>query len=151
MITFNNGTDALELPDTFITAIPDLNNTGITNRWLTVALDDPEPPEEQGVFTDIVPLTWTLTYNGTYDIDAALAYSNDNGRSWTVFWTKEVDRTAEPGENLAGETLMDVRNLPPGDYLIRMVASTLDAPEAMDVVDAPIIIGNASRHYIQIG
>mgnify|MGYP005840660445 CR=1 FL=1 len=151
MITFNNGTDSLELPDTFITAIPDLNNTGITNRWLAAALDDPELPEGQDAFTDTVPLTWTLTYNGTRDIDQALAYSNDNGRSWTVFWTKTVDRTAEPGETLMGETLMDVRNLAPGDYLIRLVASTLDTPEAMDIIDAPICIGNASRHYIQIG
>ncbi len=145
-ITFNNGTETLELPDTFITAIPDLNNTGITNRWLEVDLADPALPAGQDAFTDTVPLTWTVTYNGTRDIDEALAYSNDNGRSWTVFWTKTVDRSTTQGE-----TLMDVRGLPAGEYCIRLVASALDAPEATDKANAPVPIGNASRAYIQIG
>ncbi|MDK2890719.1 MAG: hypothetical protein PWR21_1351 [Methanoculleus sp.] len=146
-ITFNNGTDNLTLPDTFITAIPDLNNTGITNRWLEVDLiDHPIPPPGQDAFTDTVPLTWTVTYNGTRDIDEALAYSNDNGRSWTVFWAKTVDRSTTEGE-----ILMDVKNLPAGEYLIRLVASALDAPEAVDTTDASISIGNASGTYIKIG
>jgi hypothetical protein len=146
-ISFNNGTETLELPDTFITAIPDLNNTGITNRWLEVDLiDHPIPPPGQDAFTDTVPLTWTVTYNGTRDIDEALAYSNDNGRSWTVFWTKTVDRSTTQGE-----TLMDVSNLPAGNYLVRLVASALDAPEAVDTTDTSISIGNASGTYIKIG
>jgi hypothetical protein len=150
-ITFNGGADSLELPDTFITAVPDLNNTGITSSWIAVVLDDPVPPAGQDAFTDTVPLTWTVTYNGTRDIDEALSYSNDNGRSWTVFWTKTVDRTAEPGETLAGETLMDVKSLPAGDYHIRTIASALDAPEATDTTNAPVSIGNASGTYIRIG
>lgn len=145
-ITFNNGTDSLELPDTFITAIPDLNNTGITNRWLEVTLADPIRPAGQDSFTDTVPLTWTITYNGTRDIDEALAYSNDNGRSWTVFWTKTVDRSTTQGQ-----TLMDVSSLPAGEYLVRLVASALDAPEAVDTTNAPIYVGNVSGTYIKIG
>ncbi len=145
-ITFNNGEDTLTLPDTFITAIPDLNNTGITSCWLAVALDKPEPPAGQDAFYDTVPLTWTVTYNGTRDIDEALAYSNDNGRSWTVFVQKTVDRSTTQGE-----ALMDVRDLPPGDYLLRLIASALDAPDAVSATDAPVRIGNASRDYIRIG
>ncbi|KUK68695.1 MAG: von Willebrand factor type A, partial [Methanocalculus sp. 52_23] len=131
VILFNDGADSLELPDTFITVIPDLNNTGVTSRWLAVNLTDPIPPPGRDAFYDTIPLTWTVTYNGTRDIDEALAYSDDNGRSWTVFWTKTVNRTAEQGEILAGETLMDVGSLPAGNYLIRAIASALDAPEAV--------------------
>ncbi|WP_332450457.1 VWA domain-containing protein [Methanoculleus sp.] len=150
-ITFNNGADTLELPDTFITAVPDLNNLGITSCSLKVELGDPIPPEEQGAFYDTIPLTWTVTYDGTRDIDEALAYSDDNGRSWTVFWTKTIDRSAEPGETLTGETQMDVSSLPAGEYLIRLVASALDAPDAVDTTSTAIRIGNASRDYIMIG
>ena len=151
VILFNDGADSLELPDTFITVIPDLNNTGVTSRWLAVNLTDPIPPPGRDAFYDTIPLTWTVTYNGTRDIDEALAYSDDNGRSWTVFWTKTVNRTAEQGEILAGETLMDVGSLPAGNYLIRAIASALDAPEAVDTTDASISIGNASGTYIRIG
>ncbi len=144
-ITFNGGANNLTLPDTFITAIPDLNNTGITSCWLEVNLTDPTPLAGQDAFTDTVPLTWTVTYNGTRDIDEALAYSNDNGRSWTVFWAETVDRSTTEDE-----TLMDVKNLPAGEYIIRLVASALDAPEAVDTTDAPIYIGDVLRTYIKI-
>lgn len=144
-ITFNNGIDTLTLPDTFITAVADLNNTGITSCSLAVDLADPVPPAGRDAFTDVIPLTWTITYNGTRKIDEALAYSGDGGRSWTVFWTKTVDRSTT-----RDETLMDVTNLPPGDYLIRLVASALDAPDAVSVTNGSICIGNASRVYIQI-
>ncbi|WP_301676986.1 VWA domain-containing protein [Methanoculleus methanifontis] len=139
-ITFDDD-DNLTLPDTFITAIPDLNNTGITNRWLEVELADPG----LGPFTDTVPLTWTVTYNGTRNIDKALAYSNDNGLSWTLFWARTVNRSTTEGE-----TLMDVSNLPAGEYLIRLVASAEDAPEAVDTTTIPVHIGNTSRAYIKI-
>ena len=96
---------------------------GITSRSLKVDLTDPVPPAGQDAFTETIPLTWTVTYNGTRDVDEALAYSDDNGCSWTVFWAKTIDRSAEPSE-----TLMDVTSLPAGDYHIRLVALALDAP-----------------------
>jgi hypothetical protein len=82
-LSFNNGEDTLDLPDTFLTVLPDLNNTGITSAWLEVDLEDPELPADQESFTDTVPLKWTITYNGTSEIHETLAYSNDNypGRS----------------------------------------------------------------------
>jgi len=144
-ISFNNGTDTLELPDTFITALPDLNNTGITSAWLEVALDQPVPPAGQDIFTNTVPLSWNVTYNGTRDIDKALAYSNNNGLSWTVFWKKTVDNLTTQGA-----ALMDVSNLPAGEYHIRLTASAADAPEAVDTTSVPILIGSASRAYIEI-
>jgi hypothetical protein len=48
-------------------------------------------------------------------------------------------------------TLLDVSDLLPGDYLIRMVTSALDTPEAMDTISAPVHIGNASGAFIKIG
>jgi len=123
---------------------------GITSRSLKVDLTDPVPPAGQDAFTDTIPLTWTVTYNGTRDIDEALAYSDNNGHSWTVFWTKTINRTAEPGETLTGETLMDVGNLPAGDYHIRLVTLTLDAPEAVDETGVAVPVGSASGTYIKI-
>ena len=109
-------------------------------------LTNPVRPAGQDAFTDTIPLTWTVTYNGTRDIDEALAYSNDNGRSWTVFAQKTVDRsTTQDG------TQMDVRNLPAGDYHIRLVALASDAPEAVDKTSVAVPVGNASGTYIKIG
>jgi len=46
---------------------------------------------------------------------------------------------------------MDVRNLPAGDYHIRLVALASDAPEAVDKTSVAVPVGNASGTYIKIG
>ncbi len=143
-LSFNNGEDTLDLPDTFLTVLPDLNNTGITSAWLEVDLKDPEPPAGQESFTDTVPLEWTITYNGTSEIHETLAYSNDK-LSWTVFWTKTVDNSTT-----VGTALLDARSLPAGDYWIRLTASADDAPDARDTTSSAIPIGSTSRAYIKI-
>jgi len=144
-LSFNNGEDTLELPDTFLTVLPDLNDTGITSAWLEVDLYGPELPPGQDSFTDTVPLTWTITYNGTGDIHETLAYSKDDRLSWTVFWTKTVDSSTTEGE-----ALLDASNLPAGDYWVRLTASADDAPDAVDMTGTPITIGSTSRAYIKI-
>jgi Mg-chelatase subunit ChlD len=144
-LSFNNGEDTLDLPDTFLTVLPDLNNTGITSAWLEVYLKDPELPPGQESFTDTVPLEWTITYNGTSEIHETLAYSNDNRLSWTVFWTKTVGSSAT-----GGTALLDARSLPAGDYWIRLTASADDAPDARDTTRFAIPIGSTSRAYIKI-
>jgi hypothetical protein len=143
-LSFNNGEDTLDLPDTFLTVLPDLNNTGITSAWLEVDLKDPELPPGQESFTDTVPLEWTITYNGTSEIHETLAYSNDK-LSWTVFWTKTVGSSAT-----GGTALLDARSLPAGDYWIRLTASADDAPDARDTTSSAIPIGSTSRAYIKI-
>jgi len=144
-LSFNNGEDTLALPDTFLTVLPDLNNTGITSAWLEVDLEEPELPPGQDSFTDTVPLTWTITYNGTRDIHETLAYSKDDRLSWTVFWTGTVvSSTTED------KALLDASNLPAGDYCVRLTASADDAPDAVDMTGAPIHIGSTSRAYIKI-
>lgn len=144
-LSFNNGEDTLELPDTFLTVLPDLNNTGITSAWLEVDLEEPELPAGQDSFTDTVPLTWTITYNGTSDIHETLAYSKDDRLSWTVFWTGTVGSSTTEGE-----ALLDASNLPAGDYWIRLTASADDAPDAVDTTTVPIPVGSTSRAYIKI-
>ncbi|MCE5337294.1 MAG: hypothetical protein LLF90_01220 [Methanomicrobiaceae archaeon] len=155
-ITFNDGTEILNFPDTFITAIPQ-DRSVTTSRLLAVVLNRPEPPAGQNAFHDTVPLTWTLTYNGTMDVAESLAYSKNNGPPWNVFWKKTLPyETIESMDRVDGmsrvedSTLMDVRGLPPGEYWIQVTASADDAPEAVDRTDAPIRIGNASAAYIKI-
>jgi len=155
-ITFNNGTARLDIPDTFITAIPE-NSSVTTSRLLAVALSRPGSPAGQDAFYDTVPLTWTLTYNGTMDIAESLAYSKNNGPPWNVFWKKtlpyETIESADRVDDMSwveDSTLMDVRGLSPGEYWIQVTASADDAPEAVDRTDAPIRIGNASAAYIKI-
>jgi len=144
-LSFNNGEETLALPDTFLTVLPDLNNTGITSAWLEVDLEEPELPPGQDSFTDTVPLTWTITYNGTSDIHETLAYSKDKGLSWTVFWTKTVDSSTREGK-----ALLDASNLPAGYYGVRLTASADDAPDAVDMTGFEIPIGRISRAYIKI-
>ena len=143
-LSFNNGEDTLDLPDTFLTVLPDLNNTGITSAWLEVDLKDPKLPADQESFTDTVPLEWTITYNGTSEIHETLAYSNDK-LSWTVFWKKTVDNSTT-----GGTTWLDARSLTAGDYWIRLTAWADDAPDARDTTNITIPIGSTSRAYIKI-
>ena len=151
-ISFNGGEDTLKLPDTFITAIEGLTNRGMMSRVISVELAEPVLPAGQDAFSDAVPLTWKITYDGTCDIDEALAYSDDGGLSWRVFLTKTIPN-GEMGDNTCKEdsTWLNARDLLPGDYLIRVVTSALDTPEAMDMTNAPIRIGNASGAFIRIG
>jgi len=143
-LSFNNGEDTLDLPDTFLTVLPDLNNTGITSAWLEVDLKDPKLPADQESFTDTVPLEWTITYNGTSEIHETLAYSNDK-LSWTVFWKKTVDNSTT-----GDTTWLDARSLTAGDYWIRLTAWADDAPDARDTTSFAIPIGSTSRAYIKI-
>ncbi|MGE4375627.1 MAG: hypothetical protein AB7D01_08005, partial [Methanoculleus sp.] len=143
-LSFNNGEDTLDLPDTFLTVLPDLNNTGITSAWLDVELEDPELPADQESFTDTVPLEWTITYNGTSEIHETLAYSKDK-LSWTVFWTETVANSTT-----GGNALLDARSLPAGDYWIRLTAWADDAPDDRDTTRFAIPIGSTSRAYIKI-
>ena len=133
-IRFNDAAE-LALPDTFVTAVPDLSNTGFGSATLT--LSNPrytcaEPVEE------ILSAAWDLTYTGAGTVTESVEYSNDGGLSWVRFAT------------VTGETSsLHVRELPPGEYLIRVRASADDVPDA-GLVFPPIQVGKRHQAYIRI-
>ncbi len=141
-ITFNNGTDSLDLPDMFITAIPDLNNTGVDFRDLSIwgLTATGAPP-----YHELLPLQWNVNYTGTSTVTEEIAYSSDGGYTWVLFDTKTADNTTSQDS-----THLDVRDLPGGEYLIRVHAYAPDTPDAWDQLLAPVRVGAWNRAYIQL-
>lgn len=151
-ITFNNGNETLTLPDTFITAVPDLTNTGLTSSSLAVRFT--EPGSGSGPYTDLVPLKWTTAYKGTEEVDISLAYSRyEDMRSPTTFFTK----TLPPGSFVTADntttdsTMMPVKDLSPGQYWITVTASARDAETDEDTINVWAHTKGAPRAYIKIG
>ncbi|CVK33355.1 vWA domain-containing protein [Methanoculleus bourgensis] len=106
-ISFNgteDGTEELDLPDTYITVFPDLTNTGITSSSLAVRFTG--PGTGSGPYTDLVPLKWTTAYKGTEEVDISLAYSRyEDMRSPTTFHTK----TLPPGSFVTADNTTQTR------------------------------------------
>ncbi|NLM29245.1 MAG: VWA domain-containing protein [Methanomicrobiales archaeon] len=152
VISFNDGTETLELPDTFITVFPDLTNTGATTSSLAVAFTG--PVSGSGPYTDFVPLNWTTTYKGSKEVDLSLAYSRyEDMRSPTAFYKKNLP----PGNFMAadntttGSTMLPVNDLTPGQYWITITASARDAEVAKDRTDVWAHSKDQTRAYIKIG
>jgi hypothetical protein len=140
-ITFNDGAAELGLPDTFITAVPDLNNTGLGAATLT--LSNPhytctEPVEE------ILTAAWDLTYTGSATATEFVEYSNDGGLSWVRFDTLTADGTVT--EEISS---LYVGALPPGEYQVRIRAFADDAPDAV-LFFPSIRVGELSAAYIRL-
>jgi len=151
LISFNNGTEKLELPDTFITIFPDLTNMGIASSSLAVRFTGPKAGS--GPYVDLVPLSWTTTYNGTQGVDLSLACSRyEDMRSPATFFAQTLDCTKfSTGDNTAtNSTLMDVRGLPPGEYWVTVTASARDARTAEDTTSLWAHTTDSSCSHIRI-
>ncbi|WP_048180151.1 Ig-like domain-containing protein [Methanoculleus sediminis] len=139
-IRFNDAAE-LALPDTFVTAVPDLTNTGFGSAALT--LSNPrytcaEPVEE------LLTAAWDLAYTGAATVTESVEYSNDGGLSWVRCGTLTADGT------VTGETAsLHVRELPPGEYRIRVRAFADDVPDA-GLLFPPIQVGEPHRAYIRL-
>ncbi|HOI58139.1 MAG TPA: VWA domain-containing protein, partial [Methanoculleus sp.] len=133
-ITFNDGAE-LALPDTFITAVPDLANTGLGSATLTLA--NPRYTCTEPVL-EFLTAAWDLAYTGSGSVTQVVEYSNDGGLSWVQFDTPT-----------SGASSLDVRNRPPGEYRIRVRASADDAPDA-GVIFPPIRVGEWQNAYIRL-
>jgi hypothetical protein len=143
LITFNGGASSLTLPDTFITAVPDLNSTGLNSSALAVHDLD---RDGSGSVTDFLPLIWTLNYTGEETVTQRLYYSTDEKHTWTRFATL----TAVAPGNVTQTASLDVRELPAGYYWIRVRATAPDAPDDMDELMAPILVGSAETPKIKL-
>jgi hypothetical protein len=140
-ISFNNGTDSLTLPDTFITAVP-LNNTGMNFAALNISnfrFTGTEPVKE------LLPVAWDLNYTGLYSVTEDLFYSNDNEYTWVKFDTLSATNTTT-----AGTSTLDVRGLPPGDYAIRIRGSAPDTEDASAEISLGVAAGTTGIAYIRI-
>ena len=140
-ITFDNGTGNLTLPDTFITAVP-LNYTGmdfaaleITNLMFTGT----------GPVDEFLPVAWDLNYTGLYNVTEDLFYSNDNEYTWVKFDSLNATNTTTDGAST-----LDVRGLPPGEYVIRIRGSAPDTEDASAKITQNVTAGATGNAYIRI-
>jgi len=142
-ISFNGGSDTLELPETFITVVPDLNDTGLDASVLDV-MDLRQV--DSGPVTAFLQIGWTVNYTGSETADQLLYYSNDNSKTWNQFCTMPP---AYPGERTQTANL-DIRELPTGYYTIRVHAHAPDAPDDIIELPIPIPVGTANTAKIRI-
>ena len=139
-INFNDGAN-LDLPDTFVTAVPDLTNMGFGSGTLRLA--NPRYTCAEPVL-ELLAAAWDLAYTGAGTVTEIVEYSNDGGLSWVPFETLTAG-SATTG----GAATLDVRNLPSGEYRVRVRASADDAPDAA-VFFPPIRVGKEQKAYIRL-
>ena len=142
-ISFNDGDDTLTLtlPDTFITAVP-LNNTGMDFQGLNITnlrFTGTEPVDE------FLPVAWDLNYTGIYTVTEDLFYSNDNEYNWVKFETLSATNTTTDGTST-----LDVRGLPPGEYIIWVRGSAPDTEDASAKITQNVTAGATGNAYIRI-
>ena len=141
-ISFNGGEDTLTLPDTYVTVVADLNSTGVNFTSMDVSNF-----EILSVDTDLIHLRWTLDYTGTYSVSQELSYHRQGDESgWIHFNT--MDDVSGPISSLSQESSFAIRDLPPGNYNIRLTASAPDTAD--DVEELSTIVGSSVDAYIKL-
>jgi hypothetical protein len=141
-ISFNNNEANLTLPQTWVTIIPNLTNIGMNYTLLDVSNLHSTAP---GVIKDFIPLEWTIAYDGNATVTEVISYSNDGGYHYVPFDTNFVTNGV-----FTDYSSLDVRMLPPGEYLIRVDATAPGAPDDHEIIAAPITVGTAGRAYIKL-
>ncbi|MFY9801298.1 MAG: hypothetical protein WAK10_08630, partial [Methanoregula sp.] len=148
-VSFNGGTEIMNLPQTFITVIPQLNVTEITAK--TIALDS-LIITNPGEITTLLPVRWNTTYTGNKTITEQVYYSIDNG-PWVQFKILTHNYPHAPDVISATEYVdcadLDVTKLPPGGYKIKVVATSSDAPDAMAATDYKTV-GGRGKVFIKL-
>lgn len=145
VISFNNGTDTLTLPKTYVTAVPDLNATGINFRGLKVYDLTCVEAENGCVIKDDLTVRWNLNYTGIYNATQFLYYKNVDDNVWICFDCEEDGPTNGTMNHIQK---LYVGDFPPGEYHLRVWATAEDAPDSFDETVHPITIGRQMDHYI---
>lgn len=138
LISFNEGEDTLHLPDTFITVLVNQTDTGVD--FTTLDIHDLRCVGDEP-FTEFLPVGWEINYTGSEEIREEIAWSSDGGLSWTTFDLRHTTGVED-------STALDLRDLPAGEYLVRVRATTPDSPGDTERLAAPVRVGQASRAYI---
>ncbi len=121
--------------------MPDLTNTGLGSA--TLGVSNPRYTCAEPVL-ELLTVAWDLAYTGSGTVTESVEYSNDGGLSWVRFDTP----TANSGVTSEASSL-DVGDLPPGEYLVRIRASADDAPDA-GALFPPIRVGEHHTVYIRL-
>lgn len=147
LITFNNGTDYLALPKTYITALPDLNATGINFTELEVwDLKCVEAENGCEIKNDLT-IQWNLNYSGAFTANQSLYYQNVDDGVWVNFG-REKDGASDWAQSHTQK--LYVADFPPGEYHLRVWATAMDAPDSIIQTFSPIAIGTQMNYYIRL-
>jgi len=145
-ISFNGGEEVLQLPDTYITAVADLNSTGVNFTSLDVS---GFKITDGGGTGETIDLEWTLDYTGSYSVSQTLYYMRLGDYLWTDF--KHMPGVAGPvsseGQNA---NFGIVSQLPPGEYKIRLIATATDTSDVTKELSTTILLGTSKGAYIKI-
>ncbi|MBP2133673.1 hypothetical protein J2128_001627 [Methanomicrobium sp. W14] len=145
-ITFNNGSDSLSLPRTYVTAIYNLSSIGINFKDLKVSNLH---VTNTGEITKVLNLEWTLYYSGEYSAEQELYYLREGDDVWIPFET--MGSVQGPlVSNKTEDASLVVSDLVPGYYTIRVHAKSADTADSTAELDHPVLIGNSSASYIRI-
>jgi len=134
-ITFNER-DRVPIPRVYITAFGEENTTMDTWSLNVTNLNCASP------VTEFLSMTWDLNYTGKGEAMQEISCTGDDG------YIRVLDTlTSLPGAHKM-EACFDVRDLPPGEYTIRVHATAPDAPVSQDT--CLIRIGDGQKAYIRI-
>lgn len=137
-ITFNNGTESLDLPEVFITSV--LNATPLGSQTGTLDVSN-LAITKSGNITDYVPLKWNMKYTGYATATETMWYSYNNG-PWVQFGTVTgISPNIAPAPDYTHTAQLDVKKFPPGGYRIKVHAFAPDAPDDEDIT-AAVTIGS---------
>ncbi|WP_165394710.1 Ig-like domain-containing protein [Methanofollis fontis] len=141
LLSFNNGSDTLALPDTYVTAVADLNNAGLG----AAALDLENLRTESGG-ADTLHVQWDLGYNGSAAATQRISYSTDDRQTWTLSGTLPPLSAGE----YAQETFLDMNGAAGGYYWVRVRATAPDAPDAVGEIAVPVGPGMSGGPKIRL-
>jgi hypothetical protein len=149
LLSFNGGASTLTIPHTFLTVVPQLNASSTGQK--TINLEN-LLVTEPGEIKSTLPVMWNTSYTGNKTITERLYYSADNG-PWVLFNTITHPYPYAPDIISATEYVdyaqLDVRNLPPGGYKIKVYATASDAPDDEIKTDVTTVSG-AGKTYIKL-
>ncbi len=135
-IGFDNGTELLNLPAVYVTALPDGDAPPIGLAALNVSnlqFTGTEP------VYDFLPLAWDLAYNGAATVTEDIYYQQTDCVKWVYLGSTQDKDTFQA----------DVRDMPAGNYSFKVYATAPDAPDSW-VTNGPVRVKDLSRAYIQI-
>jgi hypothetical protein len=112
---FNNGTEELTLPHTFLTVVPNLTAIGFGLQTIDVNSTCPEQAQN----SVILPIVWKTTYAGPPNtITEEALYISESGAR-VPFW--QGSYLVLGNDTRSRSAQFDMRTVPPGNYKIEVV------------------------------
>ena len=136
-LSFNNGTENMCLPNLYITVNPNTTPLGLQSGLLSVTNIFPDSGNYN--YTDKVPISWYLNYTG-FDTGIETYYYCHkiicNELDFKVFdYGLPFSDTQALGGEILRNTVLDVKDFPPGYYQIK-VRATVPGIQPDEVIGA---------------